>query len=116
VSLRLFVIMRLHIVELTIGSMAVGLGMAPEEWEELKGNVDDSFWVMRIIGSWIFLPWSLWSNAEYQMAGSGYPPLPNDHDGFSCGAHKSVFTFHHTNHHPLTTRSTSRDYGCLTYE
>jgi len=55
-------------------AMAVGLGVTPEEWEELKGNVDDSFWVLRIIG---------------------YPPLPNDHDGFSCGAHK--------------------DYGCLTF-
>ena len=43
-------------MELTIGSMAVGLGMTPEEREELKGNVDDSFWVMRIIGLWIYFP------------------------------------------------------------
>lgn len=55
-------------------AMAIGLGMTQEEWEELKACVDHSFWVMRIIG---------------------YPPLPNDHDGFSCGAHK--------------------DYGCLTF-
>jgi len=55
-------------------AMADGLGMSPEEWEELRKQVDDSFWVMRVIG---------------------YPPLPNDHDGFSCGAHK--------------------DYGCLTF-
>jgi len=48
-------------------AMAVGLGMTPEEWQELKANVDDSFWVMRIIG---------------------YPPLLNDHGGLSCGAHK----------------------------
>jgi len=54
-------------------AMAIGLGMTDTEWEELKGKVDDSFWVLRIIG---------------------YPPLPNDNDGFSCGAHK--------------------DYGCLT--
>ncbi|KAH7885384.1 hypothetical protein F5I97DRAFT_1937605 [Phlebopus sp. FC_14] len=54
-------------------AMAVGLGMSNEEWKELRGQVDDSFWVMRVIG---------------------YPPLPNSHDGFSCGAHK--------------------DYGCLT--
>ena len=33
------------------GSMSVGLGVTHEEWEELKGNVDDSFWIMRIIGS-----------------------------------------------------------------
>lgn len=55
-------------------AMAIGLGMTPDEWEGLKGCVDHSFWVMRIIG---------------------YPPLPDDHDGFSCGAHK--------------------DYGCLTF-
>ncbi|KAI9443220.1 Clavaminate synthase-like protein [Lactarius indigo] len=55
-------------------AMAMGLGMTDAEWEDLKSQVDDSFWVMRIIG---------------------YPPLPNDDDGFSCGAHK--------------------DYGCLTF-
>ncbi|KAF5377963.1 hypothetical protein D9615_006707 [Tricholomella constricta] len=55
-------------------AMAQGLGMTPEEWEDLRKQVDDSFWVMRVIG---------------------YPPLPNDEDGFSCGAHK--------------------DYGCLTF-
>ncbi|KAJ8080588.1 hypothetical protein AAF712_003034 [Marasmius tenuissimus] len=55
-------------------AMAVGLGMTPEEWKELRSQVDESFWVMRAIG---------------------YPPLPDDHDGFSCGAHK--------------------DYGCLTF-
>ncbi|KXN88170.1 hypothetical protein AN958_07629 [Leucoagaricus sp. SymC.cos] len=54
-------------------AMAEGLGMTKAEWAELRAQVNDSFWVMRIIG---------------------YPPLPNDHDGFSCGAHK--------------------DYGCLT--
>ncbi|KII86863.1 hypothetical protein PLICRDRAFT_113458 [Plicaturopsis crispa FD-325 SS-3] len=55
-------------------AMAVGLGMTPEEWSELRAQVDDSFWVLRVIG---------------------YPQLPDDHDGFSCGAHK--------------------DYGCLTF-
>ncbi|EIN12600.1 Clavaminate synthase-like protein [Punctularia strigosozonata HHB-11173 SS5] len=55
-------------------AMAVGLGMTHEEWEQLKSQVDESFWVMRVIG---------------------YPPLPNNYDGFSCGAHK--------------------DYGCLTF-
>jgi len=55
-------------------AMSIGLGMTREEWQDLRGQVNDSFWVMRVIG---------------------YPPLPNDHDGFSCGAHK--------------------DYGCLTF-
>ena len=31
--------------------MSVGLGMTPDEWEALKAQVDDSFWVMRIIGT-----------------------------------------------------------------
>jgi hypothetical protein len=31
--------------------MSAGLGMTSEEWEELKCKVDDSFWVMRVIGS-----------------------------------------------------------------
>lgn len=30
--------------------MAVGLGMTNAEWEDLKAKVDDSFWVLRIIG------------------------------------------------------------------
>ncbi|KAG8922021.1 hypothetical protein FRC02_012207 [Tulasnella sp. 418] len=55
-------------------AMAIGLGMTENEWQELRGVVDNSFWVMRMIG---------------------YPPLPNNYDGFSCGAHK--------------------DYGCLTF-
>ena len=50
--------------------MAVGLGATVEETEDLKKSTDDTFWVMRIIG---------------------YPPIPSDHDGFSCGAHKCVW-------------------------
>ena len=30
--------------------MAEGLGMTKEEWRELRSQVDDSFWVMRVIG------------------------------------------------------------------
>lgn len=30
--------------------MAMGLGMTNAEWEDLKAQVDDSFWVLRIIG------------------------------------------------------------------
>ncbi|KJA24044.1 hypothetical protein HYPSUDRAFT_200860 [Hypholoma sublateritium FD-334 SS-4] len=55
-------------------AMSIGLGLTREEWNDLRSQVDDSFWVMRVIG---------------------YPPLPKDHDGVSCGAHK--------------------DYGCLTF-
>lgn len=31
--------------------MSVGLGMTREEWQELRSQVDDSFWVMRVIGT-----------------------------------------------------------------
>ncbi len=65
--------------------MADGLGMTSEEREDLCRQVDDSFWVMRAIGHYISLcPRDLINSVP------GYPPLPNDHDGFSCGAHKFV--------------------------
>jgi hypothetical protein len=28
----------------------MGLGMTDAEWEDLKAQVDDSFWVLRVIG------------------------------------------------------------------
>jgi len=110
--------MGLHVVELTdlvcVGRMAVGLGATPEEWEELKGNVDDSFWVMRVIGSLVSPPLLVFV-IKRCMTGPGYPPLQNDHDGFSCGAHKSVSMFHLSNNRHLIAHSILRDYGCLTY-
>jgi hypothetical protein len=36
--------------EADITRMADGLGMTSEEWVGLRSQVDDSFWVMRIIG------------------------------------------------------------------
>lgn len=58
--------------------------MTNKEWEELKGKVDDSFWVMRIIGEGI----NSGINGLYSEIIIGYPPLPNNYDGYSCGAHK----------------------------
>lgn len=52
--------------------------------EALLKKVDDSFWIIRVIGSWFFCAYRL----QVILGSSGYPPLPNDHDGFSCGAHK----------------------------
>ena len=63
--------------------MAMGLGMTDAEWEGLKSQVDDSFWVMRMIGLLAVLFYTF-----SHLGRSGYPPLPNDDDGFSCGAHK----------------------------
>jgi hypothetical protein len=39
-----------HAVSESVRRMAVGLGMTDAEWEDLKAQVDDSFWVLRIIG------------------------------------------------------------------
>ncbi len=63
--------------------MATGLGMTDPEWEDLKSQVDDSFWVMRIIGVLAML---LFRVPHFERL--GYPPLPNNDDGISCGAHK----------------------------
>lgn len=75
----------ISIAECLITRMAAGLGLSEEERKQLCGQVDDSFWVMRIIGGW-------WIPCNESTAVSckclGYPPLPNDDDGFSCGAHK----------------------------
>jgi len=35
--------------------MATGLGLTDAEWEALKAQVDDSFWVLRIIGLHLLL-------------------------------------------------------------
>lgn len=48
-------------------AMGLGMDLEGEEWKGLRENVEDSFWVMRTIG---------------------YPPLPQDAPGVSCGAHK----------------------------
>ena len=63
--------------------MAMGLGMTDVEWEDLKSQVDDSFWVLRIIGLLAIL---LCTPSHLER--SGYPPLPDGDEGFSCGAHK----------------------------
>lgn len=34
-----------------LSRMSVGLGMTSKEWEGLKCKVNDSFWVMRVIGA-----------------------------------------------------------------
>lgn len=68
----------------------MGLGMTDAEWEDLKAKVDDSFWVMRIIGLSAVLRCSIYVLTWR----SGYPPLPNDDNGFSCGAHKLGYIPH----------------------
>lgn len=66
-----------------LGRMAVGLGLSVEERQDLLSQVNDSFWVMRVIGECPTLP-----RSPNLLNGLGYPPLPDDHDGVSCGAHK----------------------------
>lgn len=40
----------LCLMEIPSLRMSVGLGMTREEWKKLRAQVDESFWVMRIIG------------------------------------------------------------------
>lgn len=65
--------------------------MTDEERLDLLKKVDDSFWVLRIIGTSDVVYQAL---AQFLIAITGYPPLPTDHDGFSCGAHKCGECFH----------------------
>ncbi len=97
--------------------MADGLGMSQSEWEDLRGLTDDSFWVMRVIGTLIsrfvaVTVWTLYACMRSNDADEeclGYPPLPDGADGISCGSHKDygcltcvVFlAIHHDHHHLL---------------
>ena len=69
--------------------MAVGLGSTAEEIADLRSKIDDSFWVMRIIGG---TPPCFARSPPIDAMPKGYPPLPNEYDGFSCGAHRLVVT------------------------
>lgn len=66
------------------GRMAHGLGMNEQEWLELRKKIDDSFWVMRVIGASVHLC----QDPVPNLASPGYPPLKSEADGISCGAHK----------------------------
>ena len=58
----------------------------------------------------------MWPAIENSLIVLGYPPLPNDHDGFSCGAHKYVPLQLFVNWNQLNSIAwICRDYGCLTY-
>ena len=50
-------------------ALGIDVGGDSDEWQRMKGWVSDPFWVMRCIG---------------------YPPLPSDAEGVSCGAHKGA--------------------------
>ena len=92
--------------------MAVGLGVTPEEWEELRGNIDDSFWVMRIIGSSIVPP-PTWLRVKSMTQGIlNYPMVTTE----SRVVHTSMFYFFPSLVIPLIVYAILRDYGCLTYE
>ena len=49
-SVRLFLLTSLFLTN-TSARMSVGLGMTSDEWKELRSKVDNSFWVMRVIGT-----------------------------------------------------------------
>lgn len=65
----------------------VGLNMDVAELDNLLSLVDESFWVMRykvVVANGLVLP-NLTPGLNRCI---GYPPLPDSHDGVSCGAHK----------------------------
>jgi hypothetical protein len=62
--------------------------MDAEEWAALRAQVDNSFWVLRVIGAARLTSLVRLSNATCLC--TGYPPLPDNERGFSCGAHKYV--------------------------
>ncbi|KAH9814937.1 hypothetical protein DFH28DRAFT_893665 [Melampsora americana] len=69
-----YILTMIRLGEVMMRATGMGLGLKSDEIENLVELTKNSFWVMRCIG---------------------YPPLPNTHDGVSCGAHK--------------------DYGCYTF-
>lgn len=70
--------------------MAMGLGMTQDEWLELRSQVDDSFWVMRVIGEICFCSiydssftdWSLKGIHRYQIITRAYPAEPTSEISF----------------------------------
>ncbi|EGG10714.1 uncharacterized protein MELLADRAFT_115467 [Melampsora larici-populina 98AG31] len=69
-----YIVTMIRLGEVMMRATGMGLGLEPDEVEDLVNLAKDSFWVMRCIG---------------------YPPLPHTHDGVSCGAHKDYgcYTF-----------------------
>ncbi|GAA5826276.1 hypothetical protein JCM3770_001668 [Rhodotorula araucariae] len=60
------------LMEATAMALGVDVDGESDEWTRMKQWVEDPFWVMRTIG---------------------YPPLPADAEGVSCGAHKDYGNF-----------------------
>lgn len=55
------------LTEATALALGIDVEGDSDEWRKMRGWVEDPFWVLRTIG---------------------YPPLPADAEGISCGAHK----------------------------
>jgi isopenicillin N synthase-like dioxygenase len=54
-------------------AFADGLEMSDEEWQELRGLIDNSFWVMRVIGKSLHNPLSDKGTHHY------HPPQRESH-------------------------------------
>lgn len=69
---------------------ALGLGMdlEGEEWKQMEEMTAESFWVMRSVFSFSPFAPSLILQCHRCI---GYPSLPADAPGVSCGAHKGPF-------------------------
>ncbi|GAA5937860.1 hypothetical protein JCM10213_001914 [Rhodosporidiobolus nylandii] len=93
-------IQKMHVLGMALmeaTAVALGLDLDGEEWLKMKEWVADPFWVMRTIG---------------------YPPLPEDADGVSCGAHRDYgnWTLLHADSTPGALQVFLRDPAGTTVE
>lgn len=93
--------------------MADGLGVTPEEWKDLKEKIEESFWVLRIIGSSIIPP-PLRSEVKSMTQDIlHYLTIATDFPVVNTSSCLPSFL---PADNPLTMHFISRDYGCLTYD
>jgi isopenicillin N synthase-like dioxygenase len=73
---------------------AVGLKLDDKQWRELESKVQNSFWYARVLHHRLLISlyllgfWKHGHSRKRVMRCIGYPRMPADHDGVSCGEHK----------------------------
>lgn len=70
--------------------MAIGLGMTQSEWHDLRAQVDDSFWVMRVIGTISFVSSVKYVNAKLRQDIPLYPTTMMDFLVVLTGGHQNL--------------------------
>ncbi len=94
--------------------MADGLGMDEDEWAELAAMVDDSFWVMRVIGGWGMGDGG-WAVLHGVDAGGEQDTRRCRREHLaSVAAHTKVSSPRHGMESRIEDMRALADYGCLT--